>query len=484
MARPASPGDVARAIKAQLAGPGVDREIAEVYRRRGHRPIWAMRPEGLELGEALAARDSRHAALVRQARSVSSADPHGLAQLELRLSRAYTEAVSGARTGRGLAFVDPELAGGAGRGQALATAAKARDLGAHVDRALHARNPIEAGLEAALAEHRRTWGKLPSVAVPAGGELGPGATGPRVGALRARLGLPRAGRFDAELTGRVAAFQHDHGLEPSGRADAETIRALNRGPAYYQRLIAANLERARALPADFGPRYILVDAAAGRLWYFERDRPRLSMKVVVGRPDAQTPMMAGMIRHLIFNPYWNIPPDLVRTSVAPKVLSEGVSYADDLELRPAYDERAPLLDPANLDWRAVQRGQRTIWVRQRPGPKNGMGQVKMMLPNPLGIYLHDTPARELFAQEARAASAGCVRLEDAIDLAELLVGERQVARALRSGRPELRVDLKAPVPVYITYFTAMPTENGMTFRPDIYGRDGRRVANAGGDAPS
>jgi L,D-transpeptidase YcbB len=301
-----------------------------------------------------------------------------------------------------------------------------------------------------------------------------------VGALRARLGLPRAGRFDDAVAREVADFQTAHGLAPTGRADAETIRALNRGPAFYERLIATNLSRARALPPTLGPRYVLVDAAGGQLWYFERGRPRLSMKVVVGRPDSQTPMMAGVIRHLIFNPYWNIPPDLVRTSVAPKVLSEGIGYADDLEVRPAYDERAPLLDPASLDWRAVQRGQRTVWVRQLPGPKNAMGQVKLMLPNPLGIYLHDTPSRELFAQEARVASAGCVRLEDAIGLARLLVGDRQVRRALQSGKAEHRVDLKQPVPVYITYFTAMPTADGMLFRPDIYGRDGRRTAELEG----
>jgi murein L,D-transpeptidase YcbB/YkuD len=180
----------------------------------------------------------------------------------------------------------------------------------------------------------------------------------------------------------------------------------------------------------------------------------------------------------MFNPYWNVPEDLVRTSIAPKVLARGQSYVTDdgLLVLSDYSEKAVPLDPAGVDWQAVARGDVTVRVRQRPGPKNMMGKVKLMLPNPLGIYLHDTPMRDDFARSQRLASSGCIRLEDALRLARLLVGEKRFERATNDPGRERRVDLKKPVPVYITYFTAMPTPQGLVVRPDVYGRDSQRVA--------
>ena len=193
------------------------------------------------------------------------------------------------------------------------------------------------------------------------------------------------------------------------------------------------------------------------------------MKVVTGKPSQPTPIMAGMVRHLVFNPYWNVPEDLVRTSIAPRVLKEGLAYlqAEKMEVMAGYEDGAPVLDPTEVDWQAVAAGEQVVRVRQLPGPKNMMGKVKLEFANPLGIFLHDTPMKELFGAEVRTASSGCVRLEDALALAKLLLDEQPAV----GDTPEQRVDLPKPVPVYITYLTALPTADGLILRPDVYSRD-------------
>ncbi|HEY8615609.1 L,D-transpeptidase family protein [Phenylobacterium sp.] len=288
-------------------------------------------------------------------------------------------------------------------------------------------------------------------------------------------------------------------LELAGRGDAPDLSAaLRMNPVYdgFRRalvahrarggdpadeaLILANLERARALPADFGDRFILVDAAARQLWLYEQGEPRAAMKVAVGKPSLPTPLMAGLVRHAIFNPYWNVPEDLVRTTVARSVLDQGLGYlqAEGMVVYAGYEEGAAELDPATVDWQAVYDGKTEVRVRQKPGPRNMMGKVKLMLPNPLGIYLHDTPNKAVFGEEARYVSSGCVRLEDAMALAGQLFGDTAEATAA-SGAIEQQVELETPIPVYITYFTAMPAPGGLVRREDIYGRDAPLLAELG-----
>jgi murein L,D-transpeptidase YcbB/YkuD len=234
-------------------------------------------------------------------------------------------------------------------------------------------------------------------------------------------------------------------------------------------LIAANLERARALPPDLGKRYLVVDPAAQTLWFYSGGLARGSMRVIVGSTDNATPSMIGVMRYALFNPYWNVPPDLVRDEIAPAVLRQGYAYLAGKHLQALADfsPDAATLAPAAIDWRQVASGTEVLRLRQRPGPSNMMGQVKFMLPNPLGIYLHDTPAKGLFSAAIRTDSHGCVRLEHARRLAEWLWG--------RAPRPpaggDARLDLAAPVPVYILYLTALPGPRGVTRMPDVYGRD-------------
>ena len=246
------------------------------------------------------------------------------------------------------------------------------------------------------------------------------------------------------------------------------------------RLVRLNLDRARALPADPGRRYVVVDAVSARLWMYEGRQVQGTMRVVVGKPSEPTPMMAGLIRYASINPYWNIPPDLVRLRVAPGAIAQGPSFlkAKRFEALSDWSDKARVVDPASIDWRAVEAGRVEARVRQLPGPANAMGRIKFMFPNNLGIYLHDTPEKALLRENDRLFSSGCVRVEDAPRLARWLFGKPV---ALRTKVPERRVDLPEPVPVYITYLTAAAEGEGLVFRPDVYGRDraragGREVA--------
>jgi murein L,D-transpeptidase YcbB/YkuD len=236
------------------------------------------------------------------------------------------------------------------------------------------------------------------------------------------------------------------------------------------RLIRLNMERARALPADPGERYLLVDAAAARLYMYQDGRVVDSMKVIVGKPSEQTPIMAGLIRYAMTNPYWNLPPDLARRRVAEGVLKDGPKFlkAKRYEVLSSWADGAKPVDPSTVDWRAVASGATELPVRQLPGKDNAMGRVKFMFPNELGIYLHDTPEKNLFAKADRRFSSGCVRVEDAARLAKWLFRK---PLAIKPGAPEQRADLPQPVPVYITYLTAAPEGKTIAFRSDVYGRD-------------
>lgn len=246
-----------------------------------------------------------------------------------------------------------------------------------------------------------------------------------------------------------------------------------KGSDAREQLILLNMDRARFLPANPGRRYIIVDAVSAMLWMYQDGRVVDSMKVVVGKQNEPTPMMAGVMRYALYNPYWNVPEDLVRDQWAPLVLSQGPGVIQQREMEALSDwtPQAHVLDPANIDWKSVAAGRQYLRLRQKPGPNNMMGKVKFMLPNNLGIYLHDTPKKALFSQEGRWFSSGCVRVEDAARLARWLFGD-----VPSPSGSDYRIDLKEPVPVYITYFTVAPGPSGVTFKQDIYGRDERALA--------
>jgi murein L,D-transpeptidase YcbB/YkuD len=217
--------------------------------------------------------------------------------------------------------------------------------------------------------------------------------------------------------------------------------------------IARNMERWRWLPHDLGADYVIVNAASfeASLW---RGGARIgTWKVIVGKPASPTPVFAATITGVTLNPWWDIPANIVRESVG------------------ALTRRNPKL--------ARQRGY--VWggghYRQRPGPSNALGLMKLAMPNPYSVYLHDTPTKNLFERDVRAFSHGCIRVGDALGFAATLldgVHSREQIDAVLAGGKTTTVDLSRPIPVYITYFTAAVRGDGQfALMPDIYGRDGR-----------
>ncbi len=341
---------------------------------------------------------------------------------------------------------------------------------------------IYTDLRRQLLRYQRRWSSLPQIRVPQQGrELQLGTSNRRVSALRQRLGLGD-GSFDSELQQRVAGFQAAHGISSTGRADEETLAALNRGAAYYERRLLLNMERARRLPAPgTAKRYILVDAGSARVSMYENGVPVDSMKVVVGKPTSATPMMAALMRFASVNPYWNVPPDLVAELIAPRVLSDGVTYLAErrYEVLDGWHNDAKVINAETVDWNAVAKGHLELRVRQLPGGANSMGAIKFMMPNEYGIYLHDTPNKALFAGDNRWASNGCVRLEDAERLARWVFGAMP---PITNSKWEEHVPLQQAIPVYVTYLTVGAASDGPIFRADPYNRDKpvlERFAEAG-----
>jgi murein L,D-transpeptidase YcbB/YkuD len=245
------------------------------------------------------------------------------------------------------------------------------------------------------------------------------------------------------------------------------------------RLLSLNLERARALPAGSG-RYVIVNPPAARLYMYENGQVVDSMRVVAGRPDpiAQTPMMNAFIRYVALNPYWNSPPDITSRKLAPTILKEGRAYFTKrgYDLVDHFGPGAHVLNPMSVDWRAVAAGRLQVNLRQRPGPANSMGKMKFMFPNEQGIWLHDTPEKEKIEEAARLQSNGCVRLEAAPRLERWLFNGR--APDPKGAGPEQKVSLPSPVPLYITYLTAVPSGSSIVYFDDFYGKDrgGQRLA--------
>ena len=234
--------------------------------------------------------------------------------------------------------------------------------------------------------------------------------------------------------------------------------------------VLISLDRARDMP--FQKKYIIVDTASARLYMIEDGQIAGSMKVAVGKPGAktQTPMLASTIYYATLNPYWHVGPELVRSLIAKNVLEQGVGYLQrqGYQVMAAGSDDNSLLDPTKVDWHAVADGSLQVRVRQLPGPANSMGHVKFGFPNSYDIYLHDTPVKELFAQDDRTISHGCIRLEDAQHLTRWMMGRdpQSVASA-----PEQNVALPTPVPIFVTYLTAQAQNGQLSFVDDIYGRD-------------
>lgn len=236
--------------------------------------------------------------------------------------------------------------------------------------------------------------------------------------------------------------------------------------------VRATLDRLRLVPAK--GRAILVDAANAQLMELEDGKVVDTMKVIVGKPDFPTPLLAGKIWYVTLNPYWHIPPDVAKRKVAPIILKRGVSYltAARYQTVAAFggDKEQPI-DPTSIDWKAVAAGTEDAHIRQLVGPNNMMGKMKFGFVNDYGIFLHDTPHKDLFAKAKRNLSLGCVRVEHPQDLAQWLFGH-EVPMPGDDAEQNIRID--DGVPVYISYLTARPDGETIAFADDVYKLDGEK----------
>lgn len=288
---------------------------------------------------------------------------------------------------------------------------------------------------------------------------------------------PQGGRTDQILLGAAAAPSLEAHISSvaavnpiySRIRDAEWARIQATGSPTPDTRVLMNLERARSIPAK--GRFVLVDAASQRLFMFENGQPVDSMKVIVGMQKLPTPMIASVMYYIAYNPYWNAPDHLVRGPIAAKTLAGGMKYFKSMGYQVMADWRADsaTIPAETINWKDVAAGKTRLRVRQDPGPKNFMGVLKFPFPNPEDIYLHDTSAPEHFKDANRAQSNGCVRLEDAKRFGRWLLGGREPVAP--GTEPELQVQVPNPVPIYITYLTAQPSDQGITWVKDEYGWD-------------
>ena len=284
---------------------------------------------------------------------------------------------------------------------------------------------------------------------------------PDVETLLRAAAFPKS--FDAYLTGMGWMSEHYvrvRGLVGRAQQQGASKAALAR--------LQLNLDRARVLPGPW-VHHVVVDASSGQLYYYGSGKRVGTMRVVVGAPETQTPMLAGKLQWAILNPYWNVPTYLAQKSIAPKVIGGRSLASLHMEALSDWGPSPRKLAASEIDWSAVASGDQELRLRELPGAHNSMGRVKFLFPNDEGIYLHDTPDRALLTKAQRHFSNGCIRLEDAAKLGQWLM-QRSIRAS--SNAPEQAVALPNQVPVYLTYITAIATERGVGFRDDVYGRDG------------
>jgi len=323
--------------------------------------------------------------------------------------------------------------------------------------------------------------------IPEGPILHPGDSGDRVMILRRRLRItgdhPReqvrqASLFDETLELAVTRFQWRHGLDPDGVVGPATLNALNVPAEDRLRQLAVNMQRWCWLPHYLGLRYILVNIADFRLDVIETGKIVLSMRVVVGRDYRRTPVFSDQMTHLVLNPYWNIPETIAIEDMLPRIRKDrGYLASGKIRIFQGWSADARAIDPGKIDWDRAAAGNFPYRLRQDPGPANALGRVKFMFPNKYDVYLHDTPARQLFEQTERAFSSGCIRVEKPIELAAYLLrkdpewSREAILAAIEKGE-ERSIPLPEPFAIHLLYWTAWVDQTQTVhFRKDIYDRD-------------
>lgn len=360
--------------------------------------------------------------------------------------------------------------------------------------ALAPRHPLYVHLRDELARYRAidSAGGLPTI--EPGPNLGVGMTDARVPVLRRRLvatgdlSPDDASRsdslYDRTVAEGVTRYQSRLGLAPDGILGIQTRAELNVAPAARIKTIRVNLERGRWVLPGLGATFVAVNIAAYQAYFLRDDSLAWSGRAVVGQPYLQTPEFRARMTSIVLNPTWTVPPQILTDEVLPAIRRDpGYLARHSMQV---VNRDGAVVDPAGIDWDAYDGRTLPYRIVQTPGGGNPLGRIKFLLPNDYLVYLHDTPSRAMFQRPRRTFSHGCIRLQDPVALATLLLDDSAwTAAALDSvialGQ-EATVPLKRPVPVLLLYWTAWTALDGaLNFRPDVYGRDAGILAAL--DAP-
>lgn len=324
--------------------------------------------------------------------------------------------------------------------------------------------------------------------IPDGSVLKPGMTDPRVAIMRERLSAEGdlvaavnspSHLYDDELEQAVIRFQQRHGLDADGVAGQKTFTAMNVSVENRISQIKVNLERSRWVFTDLTGDFLVVNIAGYKLYLVKNDELVWTSNVMVGKTYRKTPVFKSKMKYLVWNPTWTVPPGILRRDIIPKMKKD-----PDYLNKKGYlllDRDGNEVDQATVDFSSLSSRNFPYIVRQPAGPNNALGQVKFIFPNGHFVFLHDTNHRELFIHSKRAFSSGCIRVEDPLKLAELLLENPErwdndgIQRVLTSGKTQT-VHLAEPLSVLLLYWTTVVAPDGsVSFYEDVYGRDQRII---------
>ena len=413
-----------------------------------------------------------------------------LLRFELSLSAKALTYVLDATRGR----IDPDRLSGyhdlprktVDLGKAMDAMAQQADVAAWLD----ARNPDNPQFRALVAElaRLRAASKKPTVQLSADIRIVPGDVDLHLADVLTAIGQAAPAvkqaypnvfantdtdQYKGDAVAAVKAFQKAKGLAPDGMIGRSTIRALmgrNDNAGKIAKVEMA-LEELRWLPREFGNRYVFLNQPAFEVSYFDGSNKPLTMRAVVGRPDAQTYFFVDHIKDVEYNPYWNVPRSIVVNEMLPKLYRDA-SYLDEKGYE-VLNQRGRKIASESVNWAAFARNAQSVDVRQPPGRRNALGLLKIEFPNKHAIYMHDTNEKSFFTRDMRALSHGCVRLQHPKQMAAALLGknveyvEKKIARGDNAFE-----HVAGDIPVYLAYFTAWPDQNGAVhYYNDIYTRD-------------
>ena len=352
------------------------------------------------------------------------------------------------------------------------------------------RHFIYVGLKRALAQLREIAAKGGWPTVPRGRVIRPGASDPRIPAIRARLaatGELRDGGgastvYGPELRRAIELFQTRHRQDPNGIIDKDVVDAMDVSAAARADQVRVNLERARWVLPGLDSDFLLVNLPAYKAYLIRGNKNVWEARTQIGEEGKQTPSFRATMRTVVFNPDWTVPPMILQDEVA-NGMRGGKNYIAQKGLV-VLDQSGREVDPSSVDWDQAEAAGFPFTVKQPPGRDNALGRVKFLFPNPYSIYLHDTPSKSSFEREKRTFSHGCIRVENPLELAQILLAgqwdEGRIQNALASEETQ-NVALAHPIPVVIVYWTVSVGSGGeIRYMKDIYGQDPKVLAALNG----